>query len=69
MSPELLKAIHMADAQETAVVNAMMNAPEWVWDDASSMTGKMMDHKEDGLVRLIGMLAQYGWTQARVKVA
>ena len=69
MSPELLKAIHMADAQETAVIGIMAEAPEEAWDIIWDIAFKMCNDKENGIVQGLGLLAIYGWNQARVKVA
>lgn len=69
MSPELLKAIHLVDAQETAVVDTMMGAPEEVWDYIWAIAYRMANDNENPAVQTLGMLAIYGWNQSRVKVA
>lgn len=69
MSPELLKAIHMVDAQETMVINTMMLASEEQWDSAWKVADRMYKDVERPGVQLLGMLALYGWNQARVKCA
>lgn len=69
MSPELLKAIHMADTQETAIIETMMGCPDEVWDFVWGLAVKMAGEREYPAIQTLGMLALYGWNQARVKVA
>jgi hypothetical protein len=69
MSPELLRAIHMVDAQETAVVDTMLAAPEEAWDIVWDIAMKMAHDPGNPIVNTLGMLCIYGWNQARVKCA